>query len=493
MKSSIRSKMTLGIIGLITFFLLFSIIMNRFFLEKFYIIQTKKILVEIGKRADSYIGYDDYMDEMDRIERTKGVRILILSPEIDVIEEIRKMPEREMMMGKNRRERVPKIKMIQRYKEMIRDNEREIEKSKYIFHLRLDPDANMRSIEIIYKLKNGSYLSVSKPVVALVESAGIAFRFFIISGGVTLLLAIIFGMIFSQRFTKPVRELNNIAKLMTDMNFTAKYEGDNSDEIGELGDSINLLSEKLHETITELKEANKKLKDEIEHERKLEKMRKEFVSGVSHELKTPVALIQGYAEGLKVNVNDDNESRDFYCDVITDEAHKMAKMINELLNLAQLEYEDTFLEMKMFDIGEMAINKVAKYDIIFSEKGINVEINMKSGIAITGNEDKIEQVIGNYITNAINHCEGEKKISISLEREINGIKFTVFNTGKEIDNEKKERIWESFYKADEARSREYGGTGLGLSIVRAIIDKHKGEYGVENKGNGVEFWFRLYK
>ena len=142
----------------------------------------------------------------------------------------------------------------------------------------------------------------------------------------------------SNRFLGPITVLTNIAKRMSELDFTAKYEVKTEDEVGVLGNSMNMLSETLEQALAELKEANTELKKDLEKKEQIDAMRKEFLSNVSHELKTPIALIQGYAEGLMDNINDDEESKEFYCEVIVDEARKMNQMVKKIMDLNQLEF-----------------------------------------------------------------------------------------------------------------------------------------------------------
>ena len=130
------------------------------------------------------------------------------------------------------------------------------------------------------------------------------------------------------------------------------------------------------------------------------------------------------------------------------------------------------------------------YELIARQKELHFEFKEES-CQVWGDEFWIEEVIGNYISNAINYAEGEKIIRIRYEKNENTLRLHVFNTGKEIPSEDIAFIWDKFYKVDKARSREYGGNGIGLSIVKAIMERHRQEYGVDNCGNGVDFWFEL--
>ena len=251
------------------------------------------------------------------------------------------------------------------------------------------------------------------------------------------------------------------------------------------------MSEQLESTISELKSANIKLQKDIEDKVKIDKMRKEFLDNVSHELKTPIALIQGYAEGLKENISDDPESREFYCDVIMDEASKMNKLVKNLLVLNQLESGKDETIMERFDIVSLIRGVLQTMDIMIQQKEANVIFEEESPVYVWADEFKVEEVVTNYVSNALNHLEGERQIELKLQMEGDRVKVSVFNTGKPIPEEDLPNLWSKFYKVDKARTREYGGNGIGLSIVRAIMEGMDQKFGVQNYENGVEFWFTL--
>ena len=252
-----------------------------------------------------------------------------------------------------------------------------------------------------------------------------------------------------------------------------------------------MLSEKLESTISELKVANIELQSDIEHKVQIDEMRKEFLSNVTHELKTPIALIQGYAEGLKDNISEDEQSREFYCEVIIDEAMKMNKMVKKLLSLNQLEFGNNQPEIIRFDIVALIKSVIQSTDILCKQREIRVIFEDKEPCYVWADEYMIEEVVTNYVSNAINHADGAKIIEIKLIDMGNVVRVAVFNTGELIPEEDLEKVWIKFYKVDKARTREYGGNGIGLSIVKAIMNAHNKDCGVVNHSNGVEFWFEL--
>jgi signal transduction histidine kinase len=220
-------------------------------------------------------------------------------------------------------------------------------------------------------------------------------------------------------------------------------------------------------------------------------MRKEFLNNVSHELKTPIALISGYAEGLKDNIAEDKESRDFYCDVIIDESSKMNNMVRKLLTLNQLEFGNDQVTMERFDITQLVQGVISGMRLLIEDKGASITINTDEPVYVWGDEFKIEEVVTNYMSNALNHIDYDKKIDVRILRENGLVRVSVFNTGNPIPEDDIDRIWDKFYKVDKARTREYGGSGIGLSIVKAIMESHNQQCGVKNYEDGVQFWFTL--
>ena len=295
----------------------------------------------------------------------------------------------------------------------------------------------------------------------------------------------------SRSVTKPILELNNISKRMVQLDFEAKYQGKAHNEIDLLGENINKLSDSLEKTISELKTANNELQRDVEKKEAIDEMRKEFLANVSHELKTPIALIQGYAEGLQEEINDDPESRQFYCDVIVDEAAKMNNMVKKLLTLNQLEFGNDVVAMERFDLTALVKNYIQSAAILTKQHEITVRMEEYPPIYAWADEFKIEEVFMNFFSNAVNHCEDDKIIEVKMEQKDGKVRVSVFNTGKPIPEDSIHHIWEKFYKVDKARTREYGGSGVGLSIVKAIMESMNQQFGVNNYNNGVEFWFEL--
>ena len=342
-------------------------------------------------------------------------------------------------------------------------------------------------------LENGDMILMRTAVESIRESAAISNRFLLFVGAAAIVSSLLVAFFTTRHITKPLQQLTDISKRMVDLDFNAKYESNrsNSYEVEELGNHINRLSENLERTISELKTANVELQDDIEKKIQIDEMRKEFLSNVSHELKTPLALIQGYAEGLQECINDDAESREFYCDVIIDEADKMNRMVKKLLTLNQLEFGNDQVVMERFDMTELVRGVANSTKILMEQKGIRLELDNLEEAWVWGDEFKVEEVITNYMSNAINHADDGKVIRVFYTRFEDKLRVSVFNTGQPIPEDDIDKIWVKFYKVDKARTREYGGSGIGLSIVKAIMDSFHQQCGVINHEDGVEFWMEL--
>lgn len=355
------------------------------------------------------------------------------------------------------------------------------------------------SILLVGTLENQYKIYIQVPISAIEESVRISNNLLLIIGMVAIVVSSIAASYISKKFTKPILELNAIANKMSKLDFSQKYEldGTDDDEINELGKSINEMSSKLEGTIRQLRNSNIALERDVEEKSKIDEMRKQFISDVSHELKTPIALIQGYAEGLVENVNVDEESKKYYAEVILDESNKMDKLVRQLLELMKLEYGKREFNNDEFDICELIKEVIRKCNVMLEEKNIkDVKFDASKKIMVYADEFYIEQAFTNYLTNAVKHVKevnGEKYIKIEVKEDIKNqtARISVFNTGENLSDENLERVWGRFYKVDESRNRADGGTGIGLSLVKAIMNNYNQKYGVENKKDGVEFYFDI--
>ena len=347
------------------------------------------------------------------------------------------------------------------------------------------------SFDLIGLLDNGNVIILKRPLEQLNNSIIFASRLFLIVAIVIISLETSIILIFSNTVTKPIIRMSQVARKMSRLDFDTKAPEDSNDEIGELGHSMNELSTKLEESISELKSANASLAEDIEKKEQIEEMRSEFLSHVSHELKTPLALIQGYAEGLKDSVQDDPESREFYCDVIVDEASKMNTLIMRLLNLNELEFGIEKLNFAHYDVIGQLKNVIANNRILMDQKGVKLETEFPESLYVWADAFMMEEVITNYISNAIHYVKEGGIIRVTAEKHEDKVRVSVYDQGSRLSDDALEKVFVKFYKEDAARTREYGGSGIGLSIVEAIQKSHGQDYGVYNVEDGVVFYYEL--
>ena len=479
---SVRVKLFFIMTTTIMAIILLLIFVNSFIIESYYLHYKKATLLSSYEKINNYL-YSNMSSsnielEIEKIAINNNFNILITNNRsISIYNSSKDFKQYMLNLDK-----VNKKDVL--YNE---DNVVIIESKDY--------SSGINFLMLVGKLDNGCTTYVRMPLSSIKDSVKISNNFLYAIGLITVIISGIAMLVISKRFTKPISELSGIANKMSNLDFSQKYRiKDSGDEIDELGKSINKMSDKLEDTITKLQNNNIELEKDIEEKSKLDDMRKQFISDVSHELKTPIALIQGYAEGLIENVNTDEESRRFYSEVILDEANKMDKMVKELLELMKLEYGAKKLNNEYFNITELISEELRKYTVLLNENKIEVKFNLKQPVYACADSNFIEQILNNYISNAIKNTEEtnkEKYISISVRLLEDKIRVSVFNTGKNISEENMQKIWTRFYKEDTSRNREMGGTGIGLSLVKAIMNNYNNGYGVINKENGVEFYFDL--
>ncbi len=304
----------------------------------------------------------------------------------------------------------------------------------------------------------------------------------------SLLIGFVLCVLISKSITKPIMEIELAARKMSELDFSVRVrENISSTELSRLSGSVNSMSEQLEAAITELSDKNQKLKTDIEAAKTMEAMRREFVGNVSHEMKTPLALLQIYAENLRNNV--ENIDREYYCDTIIDETEKLSELVSTMLDISALESGMTRMEMTDLDISNLLVQLMDTLRPLTSER--EFVMSAERGIEVRGNAKYLEQAMRNYILNALEHTEQGDKIEISLKSTEGLVEYLVFNKGEHIEENEIEKIWNSFYRSDKARVRNGNNVGLGLHIVKTVVDRHGGSYACRNRDGGVEFSFRL--
>lgn len=468
MKNSIRYKLFAVFLGLLTIFITIFLI-SSFFLDDIFIWENKRIMEDAYEKFDN-TSQNRNINEGDLIELVESIggNITILTPELN------------LKISTSRYEdniNFTNIDIIEQIEILKRDEDK-----KFTSMVTENIRGDNKSIFFIGKLKAGGYFIGEKAIKEIQTSTQIARVFLGLASIGTLLIGSVIVYFLSKKLTKPITEITQVAGEISKLNFDKKVNVDSEDEIGLLASSINNISDKLNKVLTELR-------NDIEREKQLEKMRRNFISNVSHELKTPLSMIAGYTEGLKYNIAKEKADKDYYYDVIIDETDKMNLLIEELLELSSYESGNFSIKKENINISDLLNNTIEKYKLKLNERQVKLHLKIKENVYINADKLRIEQVITNFLDNMIKYVEQNGNIKIELEESENNIKLLLYNSGEKIEESEIKNIWESFYKAEKSKK----GTGLGLSIIRAIIELHGGSYGVENKDYGVEFFVTLPK
>ncbi|WP_377865140.1 sensor histidine kinase [Bacillus sp. R86525] len=298
-----------------------------------------------------------------------------------------------------------------------------------------------------------------------------------------LVLIVLISFYYSNKIAKPLLQINDTTKKIAGLDFSETIPITTKDEIGDLSKNINTLSKALHSYINQLQQ-------DIEKEKQLENTRKEFIAGVSHELKTPLSIMKSCISILEDGVA--SNKKDYYFKAMSKEVDKMDMLIIDMLELAKFESGTYKMEMDVFHIDEMIDYICEQLTSDITAKQLHVHKQL-SKIEVVANPHRIEQVVTNFITNAIRYTPEHENIIISTIEENERVKVCVENKGAHIELEHLEKIWDRFYRGDTSRQRSKGGTGLGLAISKNILELHGAEYGVLNTEDGVLFFFYLNK
>lgn len=486
MKKSIEKKYVIIFSLFVSIVIIVCWCANALLLSRYYvsrkIVSLQNVFTQLDDIADGYgIDSPEFHMIFESGAETFSCDILILEQDMTI--KASNAADSEAM----------KEKLIQYFFGEIDPLQRIIEKNdKYTMHSVADFETGSEYLELWGVMTTGNPIIIRSAVSGIHDNARLANILLAYIGTIAIIISYFFSRFLSKTITQPILKIVDISDKMAKLDFNAKYDGNDENEIGLLGQHINQLSETLEKTISELKSANIELESELKKRIEIDDMRKEFLSNVSHELKTPIALIQGYAEGLSDCINDDAESREFYCDVIIDESQKMNRLVKSLLELNELEFGQNSLNIERFDIVELIKNCVSASDILLKQQDVSVEFDESKKLFVWSDEYQIERVLNNYLSNAIHYVSGDKKIiRITTELINDKIRVSVFNSGDNIPDDALPHLWTKFYKVDKARTREYGGSGVGLSIVKATMDALNQQYGVVNLKDGVEFWFEV--
>lgn len=476
MKNSITKRLILLFSAVILSMIFILIFSNIFFLEKFYIAKNIKRLSSISKKIVAG-SYDSSF--IQNIEENSSIRVIFLDGA-----SVNNFSENWMPHKKRVAEALREINLAE-----LLPNE-----SKYkVVNSRLGKNRFIVYATKVTDSKISGFLILLMPVAPIREAVRESVQFLILIGIITLILGGIAVYFAAKEITKPILEINAIAKLITKLDFSQHPEVKTDDELQELAESISTLSYELQNTISELNFANENLKSDIEKGRELEKSRKEFISTLSHELKTPISVIQGYAEALCDSVIKNESGRAFYTASIIEEAANLNKMVNEMLLIVKSDSAAIRNQLSEFDLSALILERISYFNILAGSKEITLNKTIIPNIKIFSNIDYLKKIIDNYIMNGIKYSPNSTYIEINLSEDENSYYFSVTNSGSQIADEFAGKIWDPFFRIDNSRTRTTGGTGLGLAIVKKFSEQLNFEYGFQNRDFGVTFFIKIKK
>ena len=324
------------------------------------------------------------------------------------------------------------------------------------------------------------------------------FQFSVYILGAVVILSVIIGSVvmycMSNRLASPIHQLEIVAKKLAARDFSQRAEENGKfEELNHLAASINSMAEQIQEYVESMEESRQKMISQHMQQERMNKVRKDFVSNVSHELKTPLAVISSQVEMLQYLKDD--AKKEYYYTSIQEEVTKMSEMVGNLLNMSVMEYNMGKVQKKKLSLNEIMEYILLKYDALFQRKGLQIEAELAETCVTFGDQEYIEQAINNFVMNALQHTEQGKRIRITMEKDLENVIIKVYNQGKPVLAKDIDKIWESFYMSEQNKDKEEENnlehTGLGLYIVKMAMEIHGGTYGVENVEDGVEFWFSI--
>lgn len=467
---------SLMLLVIILFFVLN--VSSRQLLENYYFNQRKGQLEDISKRIEKTQGNLRINLLTATIEDRLGGDILILDTDYSVVFSTKSPVSTRRLV--NNKAFINRLKTLEK------------KSGEISFFTRVDEEENPIQLIGVYETKDNQFIMTQLPLETIESTLRVIRVFFFMVSIAFFLISLLLSIYMSGRIGKPLSELNEKTKKLKAFNFDVAFKSKRQDEIGELTESIGALSNALEEKIKALEDHNMLLKKEMGVKDQLIENRQSFIANISHELKTPLALIQAYAEGLKDGTFEDAEDQEYYLRVITEESQHMDHLIKELIDLMKLEVKLKDLKIEEINLLKLMKKALKPFEETLDQRGIHVKIDGLTEI-LKGDQAQLEMAFRNLISNAIDHVDDKKLILIDSQIEDDKVRVGIFNTGENIPKEDLNNIWEPFYKVDKSRNRQFGGSGIGLSIVKEVFENHGFHYGVSNHREGVGFYFYFPK
>lgn len=467
---SIKKKMFAFFGALMIGFILVLVAADIFFAGDFFIRESKNQMNEICSNIkDEFPQFEqsdlhEFDDYIESINEQRNVKILVVNDYDQILFRQNDITSRGYQS----------YKLSNRMSEAFHNNIDTLNSGGECYEVFTNENDALRKVILMSKLDDNYYLILSRSLSSIRDNVHISNKLIIIIGLIMFIIGTVIVVFFARRLSNSIIQINSAARRIANLDFEQKVSVKDKGEIGELANSINIISDKLSDSINSLKD------DVVSRE--------QLIRDMSHEFKTPIAAVKGYAEGLKFGIANTPEKVEKYCDVIVNQCDKMDNLVKSMLNLSKIDSMKTDGEKSTFLISELSETIESSFEMKLLDKHINFVKNEYPEKSIYADFILMQQAISNYLDNAIRHTSYEGTVELNYFFESNGFKVTVFNTGETIDDNELEHLWDVFYKVDKSRTQN--GTanyGVGLAIVKKVADIHNGKVWVKNRDNGVLF------
>ncbi|MBQ9012708.1 MAG: HAMP domain-containing histidine kinase [Bacilli bacterium] len=464
---SIRKKIFLGVFIFVLLNVLINIIIVRVSINNIYLSLEKKELKKQYEIVKKNMSNDDLQQIMFNANN-EGIKIklydITFSPIYTIFNDKinDKYNNLNMMLLENLGNQKSKIITLKNY-----------EKSGYDLHL-------------VGKTKDG-YVILSSSIEQLKKDARTTTIIILNTSLITLVIFLVISYFISKLVSNRIKEVKDVTDDIKDLKFTKKVKVKTNDELGDLLNNINTMSDKLELSINDLESANKKLKKELEEKEKQEQARKKLIANISHEFKTPLTVISGYSQLMLSESKNEEEKKNL--ELMINESSRLSDLVHEFLELSRLESGNITLNKEKVNIKDLINKELENLSVSIKKNNINVKTKFIDNQEIIVDKKQFNKVIVNILTNAIKFAKNKKIIEIKTYTKDKYFYYEVFNTGDNIKEEELETIFNSYYKNKSERNKE--GTGLGLTIVKAIVDLHNGICEVKNTKDGVKFIIKI--
>ena len=483
MRSSLRQNLILLAVGVLGLYYVLVFLFSALFMEPFYLHRVEQTLVSAYQRLNADGEYT--LDTLAELEESNLSIVIADLDTCEILYNSRKMPPGVPDPDY----RLPEIRKIG----LETDAGYSIMTDELREHTAAGANYSPGKRVVLGGVTGYYVVEISTSYVSISQASDLSMEFSLIVGLMVMLLAILAFSRMSSMVTEPIGQITAIANQIAHLDFSQKCSVNMGGEIGDMAESVNTMSDFMQSYIAQLQAANEQLKADIMQKQEQEEARKNLVANLSHDLKTPIGLISGYADGLRSGMAKTDEQIREYCDIISDESDRMMVMILKMMELFRLESGTVNLELEEFDLADLLSYAVEIFAVEIERAGIQFTADFSDSLYVYTDYFAAEQVITNFMQNAVTHINGGQDMRLTVTEQDSFYRVSVFNSSAPIPEDELPRLWESFYRLDQSRERSRQESGLGLSIVKSNMELLGGDYGVKNAPDGVVFWADFQK